>query len=66
MHDIHQETIDGVIKALDVLEGQGYVFVSLEELMAYRGIEATPNTSYRSFKVISDYVEEPIIEDNIE
>lgn len=66
MHDIHQETIDGVIKALDILEGQGYVFVSLEELMAYRGIEATPNTSYRSFKVISDYVEEPIIEDNIE
>lgn len=64
MHDIHQETIDGVIKALDILEDQGYVFVSLEELIAYRGIDVEPNTAYRSFK--ADTKEDSIIEEVIQ
>lgn len=58
MHDIHQPTIDGVIKALDMLEQEEYAFVSLEELIAYRGIDVQTHTAYRSFKVVSNSEEE--------
>lgn len=62
MHDIHAETIHGVIKGIDLLKEQGYEFVSLEELIEYRKINLESHTAYRHFRV--NKVEEEIpIED---
>ncbi len=51
MHDIHQETVEGVIAAIDILKEKGYEFVSLDELIEYKGINIETNTAYRYFKL---------------
>ncbi len=51
MHDIHEETIEGVIKGIDLLKENGFEFVSLDELIAYRHITLETNTAYRHFKL---------------
>lgn len=50
LHDIHQESVDGVIKGIDLLKEQGYEFVSLEELIAYRNVDLKTHTAYRYFR----------------
>lgn len=50
LHDIHQETIEAAIKAVDILQEQGYAFVSLDELIAYKDISVQPKKVYRYFK----------------
>ena len=51
LHDIHQETIDGVIKGIDLLKEEGYEFVSLEELAYYRNVTLEANKVYRKIIV---------------
>lgn len=51
LHDIHAETIDGVIKGIDLLKEQGYEFVSLDELVAYRKVVLENNKAYRHFRI---------------
>lgn len=65
LHDIHAETIDGVIKGIDLLKEQGYEFVSLEELVTYRNITLEKNKAYRHFRLeIEEEVEtEEIVEE---
>lgn len=65
LHDIHQETVDGVIKGIDLLKEQGYEFVSLEELIAYRNVDLQTHTAYRHFRINSDN-EEDIEEEEVE
>jgi peptidoglycan/xylan/chitin deacetylase (PgdA/CDA1 family) len=62
LHDIHAETIDGVIQGIDLLKEQGFEFVSLEELIEYRKIKLETNTAYRHFKPKGFGAE--IVEDN--
>lgn len=50
LHDIHAETIDGVIKAVDLMQADGYAFVSLEELIAYKNIVIQTHKAYRFFR----------------
>ncbi len=50
VHDIHRETINGVIKAIDELQNQGFAFVSIEELAYYKGIAMESHNAYRYFK----------------
>ena len=50
LHDIHAETIDGVIKAVDLMLAEGYAFVSLEELISYKEIDIQTHKAYRFFR----------------
>jgi len=36
MHDIHQSTADGLDAVLAYLQGQGYEFVTVSEILPYR------------------------------
>ena len=48
MHEIYESTYEGLALALEELSRQGYQFVTVSELMRYRGI--TPeNKIYHSF-----------------
>lgn len=50
LHDIHAETVEAAIKAVDILQEQGYAFVSLDELATYKNINIKSNTAYRYMK----------------
>ena len=50
LHDIHSESVDAAIKAVDILQKEGFVFVSLEEMIAYKNIQIKSNTAYRYFR----------------
>ena len=60
LHDIHAETIDGVIQAIDIMQEEGYAFVSLEELIYYKGIDIETHTAYRYFKSIEEEIDNEI------
>lgn len=40
MHDIHKSTVDAVPEAIDVLQGEGYHLVTVDELLASEGPES--------------------------
>ncbi len=50
LHDIHPTTVDGVLAALDALEGEGYEFVTVKELFRRRGLCAENGVQYYSCK----------------
>ncbi|MEG1537543.1 MAG: polysaccharide deacetylase family protein, partial [Clostridiales bacterium] len=50
-HDIYQSTVDGVIKAVDLLTAQGWKFVSLPELYKYLDITPKAGQVYRGASV---------------
>lgn len=64
LHDIHAETIDGVIKAVDLMLAEGYAFVSLEELISYKEIDIQTHKAYRFFRSEEIINKEEIIEES--
>lgn len=38
VHDIHSTSVDGALAAIDILQAQGYEFVTVQELLRRRGI----------------------------
>lgn len=48
MHEIYKSTYDGLAMAIKELADQGYQFVTVSELMQYRGVEAEKKI-YRNF-----------------
>ena len=50
MHDIHRTTIPGVLAAIDKLEGQGYEFVTINELFRRRGVKLEDGVAYTRCK----------------
>ena len=48
MHDLYPTTVDGVLAALDELEGQGYAFVTVSELAKIKGVTLEPGKVYTS------------------
>jgi peptidoglycan/xylan/chitin deacetylase (PgdA/CDA1 family) len=50
LHDIHSTSVDGAIMAIDILKNEGFEFVSLDEMMAYRNVNLQYNKAYRFFK----------------
>lgn len=38
LHDLYQTSIEGALKAIDTLQDEGYVFVTVEQLLRRRGI----------------------------
>lgn len=49
-HDIHATTIDGVLWAIDILQAQGYEFVTVSELYRRRGVTLRNGQRYYSCK----------------
>lgn len=48
MHDIYGSTVDGALRAIDLLREDGYEFVTVSELFRRRGIELENGRVYRS------------------
>ena len=49
MHDIFPTTVQAALAAVDLLLERGYCFVTVEQLMARRGIEPEDGAVYRQF-----------------
>ena len=49
-HDIHATTIPGALRAIDILQDQGYEFVTVNELFRRRGVEMEKGKLYNSCK----------------
>lgn len=47
LHDIFEESVQGAIMALDDLQSKGYTFVTVNELLAIKGIKAEGGKVYR-------------------
>ena len=47
LHDRYQNTVDAVLRAVPHLQEQGYVFVTVEELLTLRGITPKAGVTYR-------------------
>ena len=47
MHDIFPSSVDAALEIVDILQGQGYWFVTVEELLALNGITAESGVLYR-------------------
>ena len=46
MHDIYPASVEAALRVVDELHGQGYLFVTVEQLFAARGIELKPGEVY--------------------
>ena len=47
LHDRYQNTVDAVLRAVSHLQEQGYVFVTVAELLALKGITPEAGVTYR-------------------
>ena len=46
MHDIYPASVEAALRVVDQLHAQGYLFVTVEQLFAARGIELKPGEVY--------------------
>ena len=67
-HDIYSSTVDGALMAIDILQEQGYEFVTVNELYRRRGVSLNNGETYYSCKptyIQLDAVETPVISTEI-
>ena len=50
LHDRYQNTVDAVLRAVPHLQEQGYVFVTVSELLVLKGVTPEAGVTYRSAK----------------
>ena len=50
LHDIYDSSVDAALQIADVLSGQGYCFVTVEQLLQAKGIQPQDGTVYRCAK----------------
>jgi peptidoglycan/xylan/chitin deacetylase (PgdA/CDA1 family) len=48
LHDIYPTSVDAALRIVDTLQGEGYCFVTVEELLRLNGITPQAGTIYRS------------------
>ncbi|MBE6996437.1 MAG: hydrolase [Ruminococcaceae bacterium] len=48
LHDIYPSTVEAALEIVDVLQAQGYVFVTVEELLRLNGVTPQPGVLYRT------------------
>ena len=48
MHDMFGASVDAALEIVDTLQGRGYCFVTVKELMAMRGVEPEAGRRYNS------------------
>lgn len=46
MHDIYPTSVEAALRAVDALHEQGYLFVTVDQLFAERGVELKPGEVY--------------------
>ena len=49
MHDIYDSSVDAALRAVDILLERGFCVVTVEQLMALRGVEPESGETYRAF-----------------
>ena len=49
LHDIYDPSIDGTLKAMEILEQQGYGFVTIDEMAQLKNVELDKDISYHYF-----------------
>ena len=50
LHDLYPTSVDGALKAMNILKDQGYAFVTVEEMAKLRGVEMNNTKVYNNFK----------------
>ena len=48
LHDIYPTSVDAALRIIDILQGEGYQFVTVEELLAANGVTPEPGILYCS------------------
>lgn len=48
LHDIYESSVDAALKLVDTLQAEGYLFVTVEELLRLNGIEPQAGVLYRT------------------
>jgi peptidoglycan/xylan/chitin deacetylase (PgdA/CDA1 family) len=51
MHDLRECTVEGALRAIDILSERGYAFVTVSELARIQGMEMQPGVVYNDFVV---------------
>lgn len=49
LHDLYETSIEAALSAIETLENEGYVFVTIEEMAKIKNIELKPGIVYRKF-----------------
>lgn len=49
-HDLYDTTVEGVLDAIDELQDEGFVFVTVSELATIKGVELKPGHVYTDFR----------------
>lgn len=47
LHDFFSDSVDAALEIVDTLQGEGYCFVTVEELLALNGVTPEPGVMYR-------------------
>jgi len=50
LHDIYPASVEAALEIVDILQAQGYVFVTVEELLRLNGVTPQPGVLYRTGK----------------
>ncbi|WP_298032496.1 polysaccharide deacetylase family protein [uncultured Dysosmobacter sp.] len=50
LHDIYPTSVEAALQVVDTLQAQGYVFVTVEELLYLNGVRPQPGVMYRTGK----------------
>lgn len=50
MHDLRECTLEGALRAIDILSERGYAFVTVSELARIKGVELQPGVVYNNFR----------------
>ena len=48
LHDLYSSSVDAAVQIVDALQGKGYCFVTVDELLARNGITPQKGEVYRS------------------
>lgn len=49
LHDIYDTSIDATLRAMEILEQEGYAFVTIDEMAQIKNVELDKNTNYHYF-----------------
>lgn len=49
LHDLYETSIDGALQAMEILEQEGYAFVTIDEMIELKKVELDKNISYHYF-----------------
>ena len=50
LHDLYETSVVGALKAMEVLQSEGYAFVTIDEMIRIKNINLNKNESYSSFE----------------